>query len=92
MQIYDTTWKIDSYITYIEQLKCPVEILKPSNPRTETILCNDAIQNEISGVIGRGTFKYVFKDKLTRNAKFFGVRFVFYIKQQGEDSKTYIYI
>lgn len=59
----------------------PIEIMKASDPRTKSKECQDAIENEISGLLYRGAFKYMDRKALPRDANILGGRFVLSLKQ-----------
>lgn len=63
--------KIQAYVAHREHAVHPVQILKPFDLRTRSKLCLDAIENEISGLLERGAFKYVNKEKLPKKTQIY---------------------
>lgn len=65
-----------------------MKLLKPYHPRTRTKLCNEEINNEISGVLERGTFKYVEKKKLPKESNIIEEYFYYESNNQAQKPKN----
>lgn len=63
-----------------EQIYFPVEIIRPSDPRTKSQKCKEIINNEISGLLARRAFQYVERNKLPEHANILGEIFLQSIK------------
>lgn len=58
-----------------------------SDRRTRTKICSDAIQNISRRLLERGVFKYVNKEKVTRNSNILGGRFLPSMKPSGTETE-----
>jgi hypothetical protein len=63
------------------------EIIKPGDPQTEKF--DEAKRKEIQGLIDRGTWRVVAKEKVSHNANILGGRFVLAIKDEGTDKEVW---
>ena len=59
------------------------EVLRPGEPRGRSGLFDEAIRNELKGLIDRGTYEIVCREEVPDNANILGGRFVFAIKEKG---------
>lgn len=76
---------LQTFVSREDQLIYPVDILKPSAPRTRSGKCKEAINNESSGLLARRSFEYVKRSKFKPKEG----RFVLDIKETGTGNERY---
>lgn len=67
---------MQSYVTHNAHTSYQVESLNPSDSRTRSKLCLDAIENKNSSSLEIGSFGYAYRETLPANINIFGGRFV----------------
>ena len=58
------------------------EIIEPADSRSRSPEMIAAIKKEVKGLLARGTFKVILKEKIPKDANVFGTRFVLAIKSK----------